>query len=536
MSMSPHHIAHRRQARSSTAPNPASTQTPTSTRSNLGPLTTTFIAPSHCSGAVLACPTCSKAFQAQTCKSGPNASGAEDDSECWPPTTVSEKRPPLAGFGFYSPGIACPMGYTTACSAVSQAVQQTTSAVRVVPVALQGGKFQFPLVAGETAVGCCPTGYSCATHTQFGWQTCHHIATSTKIAAVSCEEGAKDGIGALDVPFVAASTTITKMDLWAPMIQINWQTTDRSNTEVNKAEKTSSTSAHRIQLPATATPISSPDAATPPQSPQMNQGLSSSTTAGIAVSVVILTLCAVSILVYFLIRKRYLVTPTRFLPVKGENKSSTSSIDGDKVSGNGKIHTMAAFSTPLTNDSVQPRSLEYETGSGNGHARMATIDKTGRIALDTDIARFGRTLGVEDSLESPIDGTSPFRLKRGNTFQRAKSVGHNHKKSMKAEIINSASQDSSSKLRTTSLLSGEVTNSTDMSMRRSQSLNRDDSFSRPRLRAGTESSQKSANEKKVEEALARAYSLNRERSFSRPLRPQKSMATLRSHSEREPSV
>lgn len=45
----------------------------------------------------------------------------------------------------------------------------------------------------------------------------------------------------------------------------------------------------------------------------------------------------------------------------------------------------------------------------------------GQIKLDTETARFGRSLGIEDDLESPIDGSSPFRLKRGNTLKRGDS-------------------------------------------------------------------------------------------------------------------
>jgi hypothetical protein len=67
-----------------------------------------------------------------------------DNSACWPPVTrgAGTAPRPLHGWGYYSPGLACPSGYTTACTAE------------------HGGRseweVQFNLVAGETAIGCCP--------------------------------------------------------------------------------------------------------------------------------------------------------------------------------------------------------------------------------------------------------------------------------------------------------------------------------------------------------------------------------------------
>lgn len=68
----------------------------------------------------------------------------EDDPSCWPPRTtgVPDQTWPVGGWGFYSPGLECPAGYTSACQAV------------------HGGKsdweIQFTLRPQETAVGCCP--------------------------------------------------------------------------------------------------------------------------------------------------------------------------------------------------------------------------------------------------------------------------------------------------------------------------------------------------------------------------------------------
>lgn len=68
-----------------------------------------------------------------------------DATQCWPPTTAGAAypSPPFSGWGFYSPGIACPQGHTSACEATANGSAQW-------PV-------QYELEEGETAVGCCPT-------------------------------------------------------------------------------------------------------------------------------------------------------------------------------------------------------------------------------------------------------------------------------------------------------------------------------------------------------------------------------------------
>jgi hypothetical protein len=108
---------------------------------NLGPLTTTFAPPAACSTAVAACATCASALLGQSC----NAAGVPvDAASCWPSITAAVASPsaPFHGLGFYSPGVACPNGYASACSATAGASS--------------GWPVQFNLAASETAVGCCP--------------------------------------------------------------------------------------------------------------------------------------------------------------------------------------------------------------------------------------------------------------------------------------------------------------------------------------------------------------------------------------------
>ena len=141
----------------------------TGTRSVLGPLTTTFRRLSSCThlyGEEAYLTSGTAASQAQHCATvsgwgnvgnGVNASwtgvSTLDDVECWPPATVTSptQATSLDGRGFYSPGLVCPDGYTTACmEAMSDDGSQSTIT--------QGTSFafQFKPVAGETAVGCCP--------------------------------------------------------------------------------------------------------------------------------------------------------------------------------------------------------------------------------------------------------------------------------------------------------------------------------------------------------------------------------------------
>lgn len=111
------------------------------TRPILGPLTTEFTAPPDCSFAGVSGTPLSIGFLGQTCVGDALA----DASTCWPPATPAapSATTPLSGWGFYSPGISCPAGHTTACYA--------THGFRT------GWDMQYTMEEGETAVGCCPT-------------------------------------------------------------------------------------------------------------------------------------------------------------------------------------------------------------------------------------------------------------------------------------------------------------------------------------------------------------------------------------------
>ena len=106
----------------------------------LGPLTTTFTPPPACTIAVGSKPLFQDlepfAHLGKKCTLFKPA----DEPSCWPPMASGAS----IGQGYYSPGLNCPSGYATACSATGG----------------KGGKsdwpLQFQLRAQETAVGCCP--------------------------------------------------------------------------------------------------------------------------------------------------------------------------------------------------------------------------------------------------------------------------------------------------------------------------------------------------------------------------------------------
>lgn len=110
----------------------------------LGPLTTTWTMPASCSVLYPAEAGTSTVigYRGQSCNQG---GYILDNSHCWPPRKdgVADASPGFLGWGFYSPGVVCPAGYVTACTAVWQQRPDWD--------------IQFSLFTGETAIGCCPT-------------------------------------------------------------------------------------------------------------------------------------------------------------------------------------------------------------------------------------------------------------------------------------------------------------------------------------------------------------------------------------------
>ncbi|KAK0666807.1 hypothetical protein QBC41DRAFT_255490 [Cercophora samala] len=170
-------------------------------RKILGDLTTTFTAPEPC-WTPAHHPEINVGWLGQTC--GPM--GIQDNAACWPPTTTGAPRTNSAffGWGFYSPGLECPAGYQSACTA------SATS---------QGWRVQFKMEPEETFVGCCPEGYAC--HNENG-QTCISNARATTISTYQCESGSQINLAPMTLPHQNWSQAY----IYAPMIQLAWKPSD----------------------------------------------------------------------------------------------------------------------------------------------------------------------------------------------------------------------------------------------------------------------------------------------------------------------
>ncbi|KAL2193367.1 hypothetical protein P885DRAFT_45445 [Corynascus similis CBS 632.67] len=185
-------------------------------RTILGSLTTVFTPPAPCTYAVGLCSACDVAWWGQTCA----PTSVQDDTACWPPTTDGAPEPTeaaLLGRGFYSPGLKCPAGYTTACTAVAGGKSQW--------------KVQFQMEAEETFAGCCPTGFHCD---NLRGQTCRMVATSTLLPTVSCQSGSSNNFGFTTLP----NAEVEALNLYAPMIQIAWKSSDRPETSTTSRSRT----------------------------------------------------------------------------------------------------------------------------------------------------------------------------------------------------------------------------------------------------------------------------------------------------------
>lgn len=278
-------------------------------RLNLGPLTTTWTPPASCSTPTWLCieNDCRNVWQGQMCVSG----GIQDDYRCWPLTSEGAKfplsYPPLLGWGFYSPGVVCPAGYTSACSATvgDDDLGSTT-----------GFAFQFALTRGETAIGCCQSGYTCSQHPYYG-QTCKlhgdGLSTSTTLPYSVCENGSVRSVGRFTLPNQDISAI---QNVFAPMFQLNhrWtadivKTTKETTTETPAPRPTINAS---IPLDTTTSKwgptveTRNPSDGSDPSS----EGLSIGAVAGIAVGAVILAFGVLGGVLYTWRRKRRRNSPS----------------------------------------------------------------------------------------------------------------------------------------------------------------------------------------------------------------------------------
>ncbi|KAJ3482465.1 hypothetical protein NLG97_g7562 [Lecanicillium saksenae] len=148
-----------------------------------------------------------------------------DDVNCWPPraTSVPPAPTPIGGWGFYSPGPACPSGYTAACTGVYDQRPEFD--------------FQFSLYSGETALGCCPTGYQYDCVNFAGHNGCHVVGNGTTATTATCRSGTSYDSGVYAFPDTTSYYTSSKGGssslvtttrvgkLFASMFQLNYKST-----------------------------------------------------------------------------------------------------------------------------------------------------------------------------------------------------------------------------------------------------------------------------------------------------------------------
>ncbi|KAH7040046.1 uncharacterized protein B0I36DRAFT_390844 [Microdochium trichocladiopsis] len=265
-----------------TTPAPSPSRAPDAvTRLVLGPLTeTAWSPPASCTQIYAACDTCNVGWQGQICvDKGINT----DDQACWPPTTqgLPKTSEGLNGWGIYSPGLACPSGYTSAA--------ESTYGIN------NNNKFQFPLTAGETAMGCCPevlSGVATQEPTYFmtsayGFQTCLQLATGGVLTTVSCQARSSMTTGTAAFPFIVGQspkeTTKSTYGVWAPLFQVVRHSSDMPG--YASPLTTDTISGH-----GGSNPLSPTEAAGQTNNGSPNTGLSPAAQAGIGIAVALIAI------------------------------------------------------------------------------------------------------------------------------------------------------------------------------------------------------------------------------------------------------
>ncbi|KAK4149950.1 hypothetical protein C8A00DRAFT_18438 [Chaetomidium leptoderma] len=269
----------------------------------LGPLTTTWSVPDSCTVHLLTCPTCAEGFRGQQCVVRSGTGQAEDHTNCWPPATQKAGTPryPFVGWGFYSPGLACPTGYTTACTAE------------------HGGRseweVEFTMVPGETAVGCCPEGFAC---TNRNGNTCIAVISTdapvqTTVATAMCSGSEMVNLAPATFPdiitttatassggAIAVQTATRSMVLLAPMFQLNYQSSDISAASSSSSSSAASTTP--TDRTSSSTDSASSDTTLP--TPASQGGLSTGAMVGVGVGAALGGILLGILAVVLFLRKR----------------------------------------------------------------------------------------------------------------------------------------------------------------------------------------------------------------------------------------
>ncbi|KAH8647121.1 hypothetical protein BX600DRAFT_518407 [Xylariales sp. PMI_506] len=354
----------------------------TSPRTLLGPLTTTWTPPPVCSYAMaLGCSTCYTGWQGQTCNPSSNA---HDYTDCWPPRASSMPDPGvMMGWGFYSPGLVCPHGYTTAA------------------MATQGGStgwgLEYSLTQGETAAACCPTGFTPSSIETLNTYaaTCVVVATSSTFSTVVCDSGTFTDFSLITVP----NDDIKSFTVYAPLFQLNFQASDLAaattggdggtaatgaSPSATGGSGTSSTTSDPVASLRSSFTASSTSGASG-SSPTSGQGLTESGKIGIGVGVAVGAILVIAALVLFW-RSRRNESKRRLSgedevglgSSEPERKSQMAEIDGDEVekaSGYRDPPQELAATGLSIGEPRQPAAI-FELEANNPHTMISPVTPT----------------------------------------------------------------------------------------------------------------------------------------------------------------
>jgi hypothetical protein len=141
--------------------------------------------------------------------------------------------------------------------------------------------------------------YSC-TNNQVNVNTCVFAASSTSVAIMTCEAGKTSGFTYFQVPFTVSNTAEPVFTLFAPLIQINWQSTDILSASASKSSSGSATITNASNFSPTGSAGQSTSSNTTLDGTKA--GLASGAIAGIAIGASLVVI-SFAILLFLLLRK-----------------------------------------------------------------------------------------------------------------------------------------------------------------------------------------------------------------------------------------
>jgi hypothetical protein len=146
---------------------------------------------------------------------------------------------------------------------------------------------------------------------------------------------------------------------------------------------------------------------------QSNTGMSNATKIGLSMIPVVVFTVGLYMLFLFLYQKRRAARKQAQKPPSVPEKdirSYNSSLASRRRSS--KVLHMSAFSTPIHDDRQRTTERRTHNATIPDQCLEINVDQVQMVAAPKKSSR------IEPPLDSPIDGSSPFHLKRGDTVKR----------------------------------------------------------------------------------------------------------------------